>query len=55
MEGSIQKLLLRIFRTGFGIRTKIMDEHMVLLEGITTTFNYDIIDNNNKDLDWWTK
>ena len=53
--GKYPELLLRIFRTGFGIcEQKIMDEHMVLLEGITTTFNYDIIDNNNKDLDWWT-
>lgn len=53
--GKYPELLLRIFRTGFGeCEQKLMDEHMILTEGDTTTFKYDIIDNNNKDLEWWT-
>lgn len=53
--GKYPELLLRIFRTGFGYcEQKLMDEHMILTEGDTTTFKYDIIDNNNKDLEWWT-
>ena len=31
-----------------------MDEHMILLEGDTIIFKNDIIDNNTKDLEWWT-
>jgi glycosyltransferase involved in cell wall biosynthesis len=53
--GKYPELLLRIFRTGFGAcEQKIMDEHMILSEGDTIIFKYDIIDNNNKDLEWWT-
>lgn len=53
--GKYPELLLRIFRTGYGAcEQKLMDEHMILSEGDITTFRYDIIDNNNKDLEWWT-
>ncbi|EQK45842.1 glycosyl transferase 2 family protein [[Clostridium] bifermentans ATCC 19299] len=53
--GKYPELLLRIFRTGYGAcEQKLMDEHMILFEGDTTKFKHDIIDNNNKDLDWWT-
>lgn len=53
--GKYPELLLRIFRTGFGVcEQKIMDEHMIITEGETTTFKCDMIDNNNKDLEWWT-
>ncbi len=53
--GKYPELLLRIFRTGYGAcEQKIMDEHMILSEGKTITFDNDIIDNNNKDLEWWT-
>ncbi len=53
--GKYPELLLRIFRTGYGAcEQKLMDEHMILSEGKTITFDYDIIDNNTKDLDWWT-
>ena len=31
-----------------------MDEHMILSEGIMVTFKHDLMDNNQKDLDWWT-
>lgn len=53
--GKYPELLLRIFRTGYGAcEQKLMDEHMILSEGDIATFRYDIIDNNNKDLEWWT-
>lgn len=53
--GKYPELLLRIFRTGYGMcEQKLMDEHMILLEGNTEKFNNDIIDNNNKNLEWWT-
>lgn len=53
--GRYPELLLRIFRTGTAYcEQKIMDEHMILLEGTTVEFKYDLIDNNQKDLEWWT-
>ena len=53
--GRYPELLLRIFRTGKAMcEQKLMDEHMILSEGTTPTFQYDLIDNNQKDLEWWT-
>ena len=53
--GKYPELLLRIFRTGFGeCEQKLMDEHMSLKSGNKVQFDNDIIDNNNKDLEWWT-
>ncbi|STA98782.1 glycosyltransferase family 2 protein [Clostridium baratii] len=53
--GKYPELLLRIFRTGYGAcEQKLMDEHMILSEGDTIMFNNDIIDDNKKDLEWWT-
>lgn len=53
--GRYPEMLLRIFRTGkAACEQKIMDEHMILSEGGTVEFKYDLIDNNTKDLDWWT-
>lgn len=53
--GKYPELLLRIFRTGYAeCEQKLMDEHMILLKGNRVTFKYDIIDNNNKNLEWWT-
>ncbi len=53
--GRYPELLLRIFRTGKArCEMKIMDEHMILSEGTMVTFEYDLMDNNQKDLDWWT-
>ena len=53
--GRYPELLLRIFRTGKAMcEQKLMDEHMILSEGTTTTLKYDLIDNNQKDLEWWT-
>lgn len=52
--GRYPELLLRIFRTGKAVcEQRIMDEHMILSEGITACFAHDFIDNNQKDLDWW--
>ncbi|MGO4108859.1 glycosyltransferase family 2 protein [Paenibacillus sp. YAF4_2] len=53
--GRYPELLLRIFRTGKAMcEQKIMDEHMILSEGKTVNFKHDLIDNNTKDLEWWT-
>ena len=53
--GKYPELLLRIFRTGFAeCEQKLMDEHMILKSGKKIQFNSDIIDNNNKNLEWWT-
>lgn len=53
--GRYPELLLRIFRTGLATcEMKIMDEHMILAEGTTVEFKHDLIDNNQKDLEWWT-
>lgn len=53
--GRYPELLLRIFRTGKAYcEMKIMDEHMILSEGTTIEFEHDLIDNNQKDLEWWT-
>ena len=46
--------VLRIFRRNKAFcEQKMMDEHIVLVEGEAIYFNSDIIDNNTKDLDWW--
>lgn len=53
--GKYPELLLRIFRTGFGeCEQKLMDEHLIIKSGNAITFDEDIIDNNNKSLEWWT-
>ena len=53
--GRYPEFLLRIFRTGTAhCEAKLMDEHMILSDGETVTFKHDLIDNNQKNLDWWT-
>lgn len=53
--GRYPELLLRIFRTGCAVcEQKIMDEHLLLQNGSSVEFSKDLIDNNTKDLDWWT-
>ncbi|QAY68446.1 glycosyltransferase family 2 protein [Paenibacillus protaetiae] len=53
--GRYPELLLRIFRTGKAMcEQKIMDEHMILSEGKLINFKCDLIDNNTKNLEWWT-
>lgn len=52
--GRYPELLLRIWRTGYGkCETKVMDEHMVLTCGKMVTFENDLQDNNQKNLEWW--
>lgn len=48
--------LLRIFRTGTAVcEQKLMDEHIILLKGESVTFKHDFIDQNTKNLEWWTQ
>lgn len=46
--------VLRVFRTGkcYCEQTN-MDEHLILKEGRSVSFDHDFIDNNTKDLAWW--
>lgn len=54
--GVYPQCLLRVFRTGTAVcEQKLMDEHIILLEGNTVTFDKDMIDNNTKNLEWWTQ
>lgn len=47
--------LLRVFRKGLGrCEERWMDEHIVLAEGGTIRIHQDIIDDNGKDLTFWT-
>lgn len=47
--------LLRIWRTGMGrFEQRLMDEHVVLLEGKSIEFENDFIDENLNSLTWWT-
>ena len=47
--------ILRLFRKNKAVcENKIMDEHMVLLEGRSIEFSNYMIDNNLKNLTWWT-
>lgn len=53
--GRYPEKLLRIFRTGQAIcEQRIMDEHLILHSGQMMEFQNDLIDNNTKDLTWWT-
>jgi glycosyltransferase involved in cell wall biosynthesis len=46
--------LLRVWRNGIGsCEQRWMDEHMVLAEGEIANLQYDIIDENNKGLNFW--
>ena len=46
--------LLRIWRTGIGTcEQRWMDEHIVLSKGKIANLEYDIIDENNKGLNFW--
>lgn len=53
--GRYPEFLLRIIRNGKGrCEQRLMDEHMIISEGMTETFDNDLIDKNTKDLEWWT-
>lgn len=52
--GRYPQLLLRIFRVGHGMsEMKLMDEHLIITDGDTVTFENDFSDVNNKSLEWW--
>lgn len=54
--GVYPQCLLRIFKTGTAVcEQKLMDEHIILLKGTSITFEEDMIDNNTKNLEWWTQ
>ena len=47
--------LLRMWRHGHAmVEQRMMDEHMILLQGETMTFKNDIVDENLNSLSWWT-
>jgi glycosyltransferase involved in cell wall biosynthesis len=47
---------LRLFRRGFGrCEERWMDEHIVVSEGELVRFSFDFVDNNLKDLEFWTQ
>jgi glycosyltransferase involved in cell wall biosynthesis len=47
--------LLRVWRTGLGAcEQRWMDEHIILSQGETANLKYDIIDENQKGLTFWT-
>lgn len=47
--------LLRIWRTGHAvIEQRWMDEHTMLTQGTSITFNSDFVDDNLNSLTWWT-
>tara|TARA_B100001115_G_C15832314_1_gene415582 strand:+ start:1056 stop:1958 length:903 start_codon:yes stop_codon:yes gene_type:complete len=46
--------LLRLWRTKKAVcEQRWMDEHMKLLEGFSTLFQEDMVDENSKNLHWW--
>lgn len=48
-------ILLRIWRSGKArIEQRWMDEHIILLEGRSITFEHDFSDHNLHDINWWT-
>lgn len=47
--------MVRLFRTGKGrCEQRLMDEHIVLLEGRTAEFEGEFTDHNLSDIGWWT-
>jgi len=47
--------LLRIWRTGHAfVEQRWMDEHIVLTKGQIISFQHDFIDDNKRNLTWWT-
>ena len=52
--GIYPTLILRVWRNKKAIcEERWMDEHMMILEGETITFNYDFVDDNSKDMSFW--
>ena len=53
--GVYPTILLRIWRNNTGIcEEKLMDEHIKLFSGQTSTLKYDLVDDNRNNLSFWT-
>lgn len=53
-KGTYPVIILRMFRNGKGrCEQRLMDEHLVLSEGKTITFENDFVDHNLNTLMWW--
>ena len=53
-RGTYPVIILRMFRNGKGrCEQRLMDEHLVLSEGKTITFENDFVDHNLNTLMWW--
>lgn len=53
-RGTYPIKLLRVFRRGKAVcESRHMDEHMILKEGRSVEFEYDFVDHNLRDFQWW--
>lgn len=53
-KGTYPVIILRMFRNGKGrCEQRLMDEHLILSEGETITFENDFVDHNLNTLMWW--
>lgn len=49
-------ILMRLFRYGIGrSEVRLMDEHIVLSEGISKTYNGAFVDHNLNNITWWAQ
>lgn len=52
--GRYPEYLLRIFRSGRArCENRIMDEHLIVNDGKIVTIKADLVDHNQKSLEWW--
>ena len=55
-RGTYPVMILRMFRTGKAVcEQRLMDEHIELLQGESTTFEHDFVDENLNNLSWWAQ
>ena len=53
--GYYPSIFLRLWRRGAArVEQRWMDEHMVLLHGLTVSMKNDFVDHNLQDITWWT-
>ena len=53
-RGTYPVIILRMFRNGKGrCEQRLMDEHLILSDGDTITFENDFVDHNLNPLVWW--
>ncbi len=54
-KGTYPVMILRLFKNKKAIcEQRLMDEHMILLEGECQEFECDFVDHNLNDISWWT-